>query len=78
VQPSDKSQPPTWREVSAGNGMTGQSMPWTSFGFGAYAGKLDVEVRFTDGTIETLPGIEGDRYVSVVYGTKTAMNEVRR
>lgn len=65
--------PPTYREVSAGNGMTGQSMPWILVGLGDHPKDVDVdvEVRWTDGTRETLR-LAPDRYHRVVKTVKTA------
>lgn len=66
VQPSnpraDAAPPPRYFELSAGNGMTSQSMDWMVAGLGAYAGKVDVQIRWTDGHIESHDDLDAGRY----------------
>jgi hypothetical protein len=63
---------PLFREVSAGNGMSAQSMPWIVAGLGAYAGSMDVLVHWTDGTTTTHRALDADRYHTIRYGSRTA------
>lgn len=76
VAPSDAAHAdafkPRYVEVSAGNGMTGQSMDWVLAGLGRYPGKVDVEIRWTNGEVTTLSGLEPNRYHDVRYETRTA------
>ncbi len=68
-----RSLPPLYREVSAGNGMSAESMPWVLAGLGAYAGPVDVTVRWTDGTVTAVRGLPADRYHTIVYGAARAV-----
>lgn len=63
---------PRHLEVSAGNGMTSQSMDWLLAGLGDYQGRVDVEIRWTDGQTQRLSGIEHDRYHHVRYEGRSA------
>lgn len=51
-----------WFEISAGNSMSAQSMDWILAGLGAYAGHVDVDIHWLDGTRETLRGLAANRY----------------
>jgi hypothetical protein len=66
---------PRWFEVSAGNGMTSQSMGWMVAGLGAYGREVDVEVRWTDGHVELHRGLAADRYHDLVRGGRLARAE---
>jgi enediyne biosynthesis protein E4 len=59
-------------EVSAGNGMSAQSMPWILAGLGAYEGLVDVEIRWLDGSSQRLEGIAPRRYHDVRYARASA------
>lgn len=76
ITPSDPSHEhafkPRYVEVSAGNGMSSQSMDWVLAGLGRYVGKVDVEIRWTNGEVTNLSGLEPGRYHDVRYETRTA------
>jgi hypothetical protein len=59
---------PQFREISAGNGMSAQSMRWVHAGFGSYEGPIDVVVRWTDGTVTKLDALASNARYHVVYG----------
>ncbi len=59
---------PVYREVSAGNGMSAQSMSWIVAGLGSYRGPVDVTVYWTNGAVEKLLTLQPGRYHDVGYG----------
>ncbi len=59
--------PPRYFEVSAGNGMSAQFMFWVFAGLGAYEGRVNVEIRWLDGSVQRLEGIDPRRYHDVRY-----------
>jgi hypothetical protein len=76
ISPADGSDPhafaPLFREINAGNGFAAQSMYWIAAGLGLYSGPVDVEVWWTDGTIDTLKGLEPGKYHRISYGAASA------
>jgi hypothetical protein len=76
IRPSSADDPdaflPLHREISAGNGMSAQSMSWIVAGLGRYQGKVDVEILWTDGSRQVLPGLAPDRYHDVMHRSSQA------
>jgi enediyne biosynthesis protein E4 len=74
IAPSDPDLPyafePVYREVSAGNGMSAQSMAWIGAGLGSYQGPVDVTVYWTNGEVETIPRLLSGRYHDVRMATE--------
>ena len=66
---------PQYREVNAGNGFAAQSMYSIAAGLGKYRGRVDVEVWWTDGTIETIKGLEPNRYHRIQFGTTPSISQ---
>lgn len=54
-----------YREISAGNGMTSQSMAWVHVGLGDEVEPPTVEVRWSDGHVERLGPLAPGRYHDV-------------
>jgi len=75
-EPDDKAAfAPLYREVNAGNGFAAQSMYRVAVGLGQYRGQVNVEVWWTDGSIETRKNLEPGRYYRVLYGASSAQRE---
>jgi hypothetical protein len=66
---------PQYREVNAGNGFAAQSMYAITAGLGKYRGRVDVEVWWADGTIETFKGLEPNRYHRIQFGGMPTITE---
>jgi hypothetical protein len=64
-------------EVSAGNGMAAQSMPWVLAGLSAHEGTVDVVAHWPDGTSTTHAGLANRTY-HTVRSTRLATLEVTR
>lgn len=71
VKPSDPQDAhafkPLYREISAGNSMSAQSMDWIVAGLGQYQKDVDVSILWTDGTRTEKTAIKIDQYIDVVY-----------
>jgi len=66
---------PTFKEISAGNGMTSQSMSWIHVGTGSYTGDVEVEVFWPDGTTSKHV-VDTDAYhVVVAHGARAPAAE---
>jgi len=59
--------PALYREISAGNGFSAQSMYWVVAGLGRYRDDVEVQIRWTDGTVAT-HRLKPDCYYHVAYG----------
>jgi hypothetical protein len=49
-------------------------MDWVLVGLGDYDHEVDVEIRWTNGDVQTLSGLSPDRYHDVRYGARTAQH----
>ena len=65
------------REVAAGNGFEAQSSPKLHFGLGAVARVDLVTVRWPDGEVQELKGLEADKLHVIKQGEKAAGGEAR-
>jgi hypothetical protein len=76
VRPANADAPyafePLYREVSAGNGMSAQSMTWIVAGLGNYKGPVDVEIHWSDGSIEEHKRLASGRYHDLTHPTRSA------